>query len=59
MQYLHNEISTIILCQIEPDLKAFEFSILPKKNVTFSFFHTAISRNSVDLDTFFLVYIIF
>ena len=53
MQYLQKEISTSILCQIEPDIKAFEIRVLPKKNVTFSFFHTAIPRNSVDLDTFF------
>ena len=50
MQYLQNEISTSILCQIVPDLQAFEIRVLSKKNDTFSYFYTAISRNSVDLD---------
>ena len=47
MQYLQNELLTSILCQIE---LAIWNSGLTYKNVTFSFFHTAISRNALDLD---------
>ena len=59
MQYLQNELLTSILCQIEPDLQAFEIRVWPKKNITFSFFHTPISRNSPDLDKKNLVYLTF
>ena len=59
MQYLQNELLTSILCQIEPDSNRhlkFGFNV---KNFTFSFFHTPISRNSLDLDLKKLAYVSF
>ena len=49
MQYLQNELLTSILCQIEPDLRHLKF-VFDLKKRHFSFFHTPISRNSLDLD---------
>ena len=59
MQYLQNELLTSILCQIEPDVEAFEMCVLPQKSHFFSFFHTPISRNTLDLDKIDLAYVSF
>ena len=56
MQYLQNELLTSILCQIEPDVEAFEICVLSQKT---SLFHTPISRNPLDLDQIDLAYVSF